>query len=177
MQSRKEYLKKYRLENKEKIKSYYRTHKDRLSEYRKEHYTGLYGSWYAMKQRCDNPNNINYKNYGGRGITYPDDWKTFKGFSKDMQQRYRHGLTIERKDVNGNYSRDNCIWATRKTQNNNKRKHTLISYQGQIKSIAQWSEYLEINYHTLLSRYLRKWPTDRIMNPELERPVKLLIKV
>lgn len=143
--------------------------KDRLAKYRKEHYTGLYGSWYAMKQRCGNPNNVNYHNYGGRGITYPTKWETFKGFKKDMGTGYKRGMTIERKDVNGNYSKENCIWTTRKAQNNNKRKHTLISYQGQEKNLAQWAEKLDLKYHTLLSRYLRKWSVNRMMNPNLER--------
>lgn len=81
-----------------------------------------YKSWNAMKQRCNNPKNPQYKDYGGRGITYVDKWESFKGFYEDMGKR-PEGTTLDRIDVDKNYCKENCRWATRKQQQHNQRIH------------------------------------------------------
>lgn len=144
-----------------------------LSEYRKERYTGIYGSWYAMKQRIGNPNNVSYHNYGGRGLAYDDTWETFAGFENDMGGTYKKGYTLERIDNNGNYCKENCRWATRKDQCNNTRKNITIEYQGITLTSSQWAEKLGIREATFKSRRLRGWTLERMMNPKLERPAKL----
>jgi hypothetical protein len=83
----------------------------------------LYHTWYGMKKRCYNTNSINYKYYGGRGITICDRWlgvDGFKNFLEDMGQR-PIGTSIDRINVNGNYELSNCRWATPKQQLNNRR--------------------------------------------------------
>jgi hypothetical protein len=77
-----------------------------------------------MKQRCDNPNNTDYADYGGRGIVYCPAWKDFKNFSADMGRR-PEGLSLERIDNAKGYSKDNCKWATQQEQCNNRRKRKL----------------------------------------------------
>ena len=79
-----------------------------------------YGSWSQMIQRCQNPNNPRYKDYGGRGIAVCERWQKFPNFLADMGERPL-GLQIERKDNDGHYEKCNCIWADRKTQMNNRR--------------------------------------------------------
>ena len=100
----------------------------RLKEYRQEHGTThgmsdtpIYQSWADMKTRCNNHNNHAYRHYGGRGIAYCDRWETFEGFYEDMGSSYFKGGTIERVDVNGNYSKENCTWITIAEQHKNTR--------------------------------------------------------
>ena len=86
-------------------------------------YTRLYRIWQGMKNRCFNPKNPDYKNYGGRGITVCKAWDnsfdTFKRWA--LSHGYADSLTIDRIDNNGNYTARNCQWITR-SENSSKRK-------------------------------------------------------
>ena len=66
-----------------------------------------------MKARCNNPNNVSYRYYGGRGITYCDKWETFTGFWEDMKNSWKQDYTIDRIDSNKNYCKENCQWLNR----------------------------------------------------------------
>lgn len=148
-------------------------YKSNLKSYRRKHYTGLYGSWYAMKQRCGNSNHASYRNYGGRGISYPEEWNLFENFRRDMGRSYKRGLTLERIDNNQNYSLENCRWATRKEQNNNKRSNVVLTFKSETYPLAVWSEKLGMKFATLRSRFYRGMKTEEILRG-LYRPAKLL---
>jgi hypothetical protein len=76
-----------------------------------------------MRYRCDDPSNKDYKNYGGRGITYCKRWRDFMNFAEDVGHKPRPELTLERVDNDGPYNKKNCVWATRAVQNNNSRNN------------------------------------------------------
>lgn len=111
----------------------------------------------GMKRRCYNKNNGDYNYYGGRGIKICKEWLNSKdGFINfydwAINNGYEKTLTIERKDVNGNYSPKNCTWATMKIQGNNKRNNHIIKINNEYKTISEWSDTSNINYGTLISR-------------------------
>jgi hypothetical protein len=110
--------------------------------------------WQHMRQRCNNPKDKNYHNYGGRGIKVCAEWEMFENFWRDMVKTYSPKLSLDRIDVNGNYSLENCRWATAKQQGNNTRRTRKVSYFGETKSLKEWAEYFGINYQTFMTRIL-----------------------
>lgn len=81
-----------------------------------------YQAWLGMRQRCSNPNDARYADYGGRGITVCARWSVFANFFSDMGER-SDGLSLDRIDNEGNYEPGNCRWATRSEQQLNKRRN------------------------------------------------------
>lgn len=86
--------------------------------------TGAYISWAAMIQRCTNPRNPRYMDYGGRGIHIAEKWLSFEGFHADMGDR-PEGHSIERVNNDGDYCKENCIWIPRSDQAKNRRHPSL----------------------------------------------------
>lgn len=127
-----------------------------------------FNTWQSMKDRCSNPNNPRYKNYGARGIKVCDAWiKDFSQFFKDMG--YSQGLTIDRIDVNGNYEPSNCRWATPKLQARNRTNNISYTYNGSTKCMAEWCEILNMATSTFGNRIKRGWSIERI----IETPVRI----
>lgn len=131
-----------------------------------------YMIWKRMKGRCSNKNVKEYKNYGGRGIEVCERWNDFAKFLEDMGER-PEGMSIDRIDNNKGYSPDNCQWASRKTQNSNKRNNVLMTSHGITLTAKAWSEKLGISYQTLMSRIRYGWTHERI----LSEPIRSLQKL
>lgn len=121
-----------------------------------------YVAWCNMKARCDNPGWNGFHNYGGRGISYCERWRSFENFFADMGER-PPGFTLERNDVHGDYKPLNCRWATRKEQSENRRDNHLVTHKGETLTVSQWAERLGVNYITLLYRLRRGIPLERAL--------------
>lgn len=115
--------------------------------------TAEYSTWAAMIERCENKEGKSWENYGGRGISVDARWRNSpEQFLVDMGKHPGKGWSIERKDVNGNYSPENCVWATAKEQGNNRRANVKYTYKGVTKNLGQWAEEYGLPHNTLWNR-------------------------
>ena len=134
--------------------------------------TRLYRIWGGIHSRCFNTRRNEYEQYGGRGITVCDEWKSsFEAFYEwAMANGYADNLTIERKDVNGDYCPENCCWITNQEQQNNRRTTHLLTYNGETHSIKEWAKITGINYSTLRNRInALKWDVAKTLTT---KPIK-----
>jgi len=113
-----------------------------------------------MRSRCNNPKNKGYCNYGGRGIIVCARWVSFETFFTDMGERPSPKHSIDRIDNDGNYEPSNCRWATKTQQARNRRSNTLITWQGQRLSRAEWAEKTGIGESTIKMRLRSGWPIE-----------------
>lgn len=129
--------------------------------------TAEYRTWASMKSRCFNKNTVSYKNYGGRGLTVCSRWlgtDGFYNFLDDMGLKPSDRHTIERRDNSKGYCPENCRWATREEQSENRRNVHQITFSGERKTIKQWSVATGIP-HALIWRRLRiyGWTVEKAL--------------
>lgn len=133
--------------------------------------TRLYNIWLNMKDRCKNPNNKFYYNYGGRGVTVCPEWDNDYCIFRDwaINNGYQDNLTIDRLDNDKGYSPDNCRWATRQQQSNNLKKNIILEYNGEKHTMAEWSRILNISYMALCHRIERGWEVERALSTPVQQ--------
>ena len=116
----------------------------------------IYKIWANIKQRCHNPDNPRYKDYGGRGITMCERWHTFEHFYADVGDR-PDGLSLDRIDNNKGYEPGNVRWTNADTQNKNSRRATMLTYNGKTQCINDWCREIGIAYVTYKRRIRMGW--------------------
>lgn len=143
----------------------YRRHIARWEKHGKSN-ERIYTIWDLMKRRCFDSNRVEYKNYGGRGITVCPEWLDAQNFTEwAYQNGYSNELTLDRIDNDGDYCPQNCRWVSRKEQSNNKRNNRLITHNGQTKTITQWAEENGLPYYVLKKRYDKLgWTFERAIS-------------
>ena len=128
----------------------------RLTRKSKSHFDStdrLYRIWAGVKQRCLNPHNKGYPNYGGRGITLCNEWMNYEPFMDwALSHGYDKSLSIDRIDVNGNYEPSNCKWSTKQEQNRNRQYRFLVTYHGETKPLYEWTDILGKDYKKMYNR-------------------------
>lgn len=120
--------------------------------------TRFYAIYSGMLKRCNNPNCKEYRLYGGRGIKC--EFSSFEEFYTTMFDGYSDNLTIERKDVNGNYSLSNCKWITRQEQSRNKRE--TIRYSGM--ALIDYCEMNNLSINLIRRRISNGWDIEKAIN-------------
>lgn len=130
--------------------------------------TPEYNSWLAMKSRCMNPNNVDYKRYGGRGISVCDRWgNSFENFISDMGQKPSKSHSLDRfPNKDGNYEPSNCRWATPKEQARNVCDNVNITFNGETLCVSAWAEKIGV------PRWLLR---QKLKSNSLEDSVRLLV--
>lgn len=123
-----------------------------------------YSSWRAMWKRVTNSKHRFYKFYGGAGISIHPPWASFEVFFEDLGLRPSMGHSLDRIDNVGNYTPENCRWATRKEQMRNTRYNRIITAKGESRPVAEWAEILGVKPYTLYNRANMGWPDEEIIN-------------
>lgn len=124
--------------------------------------------WFSMKQRCLNPKADNYADYGGRGIKVCDRWiASFEAFYEDMGKKPSPKHSIDRKDVNGPYDKENCRWATKKEQSRNRRNTRPIPFGDESLTIAEWAERIGCDGQVISKRLQSGWSVERALTTPL----------
>lgn len=135
----------------------------------------LYDVWHRMKERCYRKKHKSYADYGGRGIKVCDEWKN--DYTKFEEWALSHGYdesaefmkcTLDRIDVNGDYEPDNCRFVDMKTQCKNRRNNRWIEFNGQIRTMSEWSEITGISQDTLQRRIdVLNWSIERALTTKV----------
>ncbi|MED4351728.1 hypothetical protein P9265_05190 [Schinkia azotoformans] len=130
-------------------------------------HTRIHKIWRGMKDRCSNPNHDRYHCYGGRGIVVCTEWKNdfLSFYNWSMKNGYSDKLSIERKDVNGPYSPENCTWVSRSVQMRNKQDTHYATINGVNKPLIEWAETYKIPYKTIMTRWYRGWRGKELLQP------------
>ena len=118
--------------------------------------------WSAMKQRCKNPNNKGYPNYGGRGINYCEEWEVFENFLNDMGIP-PVGWTLDRVNNDLGYCVKNCVWSLPTGQNRNKRNNKFYEVEGRILTLKQYANHKNLNYFSLKTREQKGLSVEEIL--------------
>lgn len=113
--------------------------------------TRLYRIWSNMIQRCTNPKNKRFANYGGRGITVCERWRDIRNFAADMGEPPA-GASIDRINNDGNYEPSNCRWATTKQQNRNTSRSVMLTLFGETRCVSEWAEVFSVDESRIHAR-------------------------
>lgn len=122
--------------------------------------------WKQMRNRCNNPNNYHYGDYGGRGIKVCKEWdESYDQFTSDMGERPSLNHTVERIDVNGGYCPSNCKWLEKGLQNRSTRVSIYLEHNGVNKLLIEWCEEFDMDYNVIKARYNRGDRGEKLFRP------------
>lgn len=135
---------------------------ERNTTHGKRH-TRVYNIWAGMIQRGTNPKTRNFSNYGARGVSVCERWRTFENFYADMGEP-APGQSIDRVNVHGNYEPGNCRWATSGEQNRNRSNNRRIVFNGEDLTITEWCRRVGVSGTTMTARLgFLGWPIERAL--------------
>ena len=132
-----------------------------------------YGIWKAMISRCGNPEDAGYPGYGGRGIYVCEEWKaSVETFIEEMGLRPSKKHSLDRKDNDGPYCRENCRWATGIEQANNTRRNNVIECFGLTMTMVQWSRHTGVSVDAIRKRIGRGFRLEEALTAPATRKIQ-----
>ena len=133
--------------------------------------TRLYREWSGMLQRCELATSTSYERYGALGISVCEEWHSFEVFAKwALENGYSDKLTIDRIDSKGNYEPNNCRWATREEQENNKRNSVYYEIDGVKHTISEWADLYNMPKELVRTRVKRGMDIKRALTYPKQKP-------
>lgn len=129
--------------------------------------TSEHGVWSNMMTRCYNQKCRYYARYGGRGIKVCERWHEFKNFFDDMGTRPGNEYTLERKNNDGNYEKDNCVWDTMSVQQRNRSNNKWLTLNGQTKRLLEWADIVGVPARIIRCRIHRKWSVEKALGTSI----------
>jgi hypothetical protein len=127
-----------------------------------------YKVWDSMLQRCRNPRDRSFANYGGRGIGVCERWEKFENFLGDMGEP-PPGMTLDRRENDGDYTPENCKWATRSEQMRNTRQSRILTFKDKSLCVVDWAEILGIDRKVLYKRLDYGWSVEKTLSTPVRR--------
>jgi hypothetical protein len=121
-----------------------------------------------MTQRCTNSNHDSYPRYGGRGIEICERWRLFENFLADMGQPPSNEHTLDRIDGSLGYSPENCRWASSIEQANNTSRNRWLTFNGVVRTVAQWAMELGCRPQLIDQRLRRGWSVERALGGHVQ---------
>lgn len=132
--------------------------------------TPEHSAWVAMMARCYKEHHPYYQYYGERGITVCERWHDANNFFADMGERPTDGHSLDRIDNDGDYCPENCRWAIKTEQMNNRRNSRTLTFRGTTKPLAEWAREIGVTRHCLKRRVELGWSEEEIFSiPRLGR--------
>lgn len=125
--------------------------------------TGLYSSWRAMHERCENPKHPCYSAYGGRGISVCPEWGTFEGFLAAMGEGYAAGLTLDRIDPDCGYHPGNCRWVSLEENRREKRNTLYVVFRGNRVSLRSLARRFNLDFSKVYYRFRKGYNLDQCL--------------
>jgi len=126
-------------------------------------HTAEYDIWRSMRQRCSDVGCPRYEQYGARGIRVCERWNDYANFIADMGRRPPEKASIDRIDNSGDYTPENCRWATAKEQANNRSSNKIVEFNGERMTVSQWSSKIGIGYSALVKRLSKGWSPQKAL--------------
>lgn len=125
----------------------------------------IYKTWIGMRERCLRENGSGYYRYGARGIKVCDEWVNDfqKFYDWAMENGWKEGLTLDRIDNDGDYCPDNCRWADRVVQSNNRSSNKYLTYNDKTMSVSEWAYEVGMPVPTLFTRLRKGWSVERAL--------------
>lgn len=145
---------------------------DKKGRNHKHGYNGhpIYKKWKQMRYRCNNPESDRYKNYGGRGIKVCERWDDFQSFYDDMAPTWWEGASLDRIDVDGDYTPNNCRWIEPEEQAKNKTTTLYVTFEGEKRRLIDVCEadLVPNSYGTIKSRLKMGWSEEDALWKDVE---------